>query len=329
MLHIPKSQRLRALRVARQCYNRMADGDPKWSLLAEAGERLITASLPRGSSAPVEVGERLDLWEAGSIELLLRRIEQQGLAVKRQAARGKKRKQDGQCDPSGPLDVERHTSGARRAAAEGAYRKAVTGLTSDLMRFSPDEDRKHANKLIPRTQRADTAFATPPASSGGTPAMQNESREEFLSTLKGVRYSKLTGPGPTGRRPEHLQDLLGTPRRREVNLLLHSLGRLHAAMGSGMLPGEARWLTRTRLCWQKKKNGQPRPIQMSEVVRSSFGKRYIQKYAKPIRKAMAAEHQWGISVPGACESLSHWRGTVEDMARAGEMEPVVIADLDQ
>eukprot|EP00973_Karenia_brevis_P023747 3273334-Karenia_brevis.AAC.1 len=48
----------------------------------------------------------------------------------------------------------------RRAAAEGAYRKAATGLTSNLMRFTPDEDRQHANRLIPRTQRADTAFAT-------------------------------------------------------------------------------------------------------------------------------------------------------------------------
>ena len=44
---------------------------------------------------------------------------------------------------------------------------------------------------------------------------------------------------------------------------------------------------------------------------------------------MAANHQWGLSVPGACESLCHWRGVVEDMAKAGELGPVVIADLDQ
>ena len=68
---------------------------------------------------------------------------------------------------------------------------------------------------------------------------------------------------------------------------------------------------------------------MTEVVRSSFGKRYVKQYAKQIRCAMAEEHQWGLSVPGACESLCHWRGTVEDMARAGEIQPVVIADLDQ
>ena len=50
---------------------------------------------------------------------------------------------------------------------------------------------------------------------------------------------------------------------------------------------------------------------MGEVVRSSYAKRHVKKYAKPIRRAMTAEHQWGLSVPGACEGLCHWRGTVE------------------
>ena len=100
-------------------------------------------------------------------------------------------------------------------------------------------------------------------------------------------------------------------------------------MADGALPDEARWMTRTRLCWQRKKNNKPRPIQMAEVVRSSFGKRMVKKYAAPIRRAMAEEHQWGISVPGACESISHWRSTVEDLAREGALGPIVIADVDQ
>ena len=68
---------------------------------------------------------------------------------------------------------------------------------------------------------------------------------------------------------------------------------------------------------------------MGELIRSSFGKRYVREYAPRIRTAMAVQHQWGISVPGACEGLSHWRGTVEDMARQGQLGPVVVADLDQ
>ena len=32
-------------------------------------------------------------------------------------------------------------------------------------------------------------------------------------------------------------------------------------ISAGTLPSAARWHTRTRLCWQRKKNGKPRPIQ--------------------------------------------------------------------
>ena len=39
-------------------------------------------------------------------------------------------------------------------------------------------------------------------------------------------------------------------------------------------------------------------------------------------------HQWGISLPGACEGLCHWRGTVEPMVANGTLKPLVAADLD-
>ena len=44
---------------------------------------------------------------------------------------------------------------------------------------------------------------------------------------------------------------------------------------------------------------------------------------------MATAHQWGLSVLGACESLCHWRGTVEDMAKAGELGLIIVADVEQ
>ena len=68
---------------------------------------------------------------------------------------------------------------------------------------------------------------------------------------------------------------------------------------------------------------------MGEIIRSSFSKRMAKRYAAPIRRAMAEEHQWGISIPGACEALSHWRSTVEDLAREGALGPIVVADVDQ
>ena len=38
-------------------------------------------------------------------------------------------------------------------------------------------------------------------------------------------------------------------------------------------------------------------------------------------------HQRGISLPGACEGLCHWRGTIEPLAANGTPEPLVAADL--
>ena len=39
-------------------------------------------------------------------------------------------------------------------------------------------------------------------------------------------------------------------------------------------------------------------------------------------------HRWGISLPGACEGLCHWRGTIEPLAANDTLEPLVAADLD-
>ena len=169
-----------------------------------------------------------------------------------------------------------------RTAAEGAYKKAVVSLTSDLMQFTPDEDKKWADELIPKSARPDAAIQAGKERDSTQTIPYTEDRQQYATPLKGVRWSKLTGPGPSGRRPEHYQDILRVKRKREVNLFLLSLGRLHAAMADGNLPDEARWLTRTRLCWQRKKNNKPRPIQMAEVVRSSFGKRVVKKHVVSI-----------------------------------------------
>ena len=78
-----------------------------------------------------------------------------------------------------------------------------------------------------------------------------------------------------------------------------------------------------------KNHNKPRPIQIMEVVWSYFAKRYAKQYAKQIWRATSEEHPWGISMPGACESLCHWRGNTEDMATSGDIQPVIIADFVQ
>ena len=39
-------------------------------------------------------------------------------------------------------------------------------------------------------------------------------------------------------------------------------------------------------------------------------------------------HRWGISLPGACEGLCHWHGTIQPLVANGTLEPLVAADLD-
>ena len=98
------------------------------------------------------------------------------------------------------------------------------------------------------------------------------------SPLKGVKYSALVGPGPTGCRPEHFRDMLSVPRRADANRLLRALSTFHKCIDSGSLPDACRFITRTRLMWQRKKNGKPRPIKMGEVLRSCYAKHLVLWY---------------------------------------------------
>ena len=125
--------------------------------------------------------------------------------------------------------------------------------------------------------------------------------------LKGVRYASLTAPGPSGTRPEHISDMLSVARRTDANKLQRALAMIYAAADSGVLPTEARWLTRTRLCWQRKKTGKPRPVKMGEFLRSAYAKKLISRHKSKLRKVFLGMHQWGVGMPGAVEALSHWR----------------------
>ena len=94
------------------------------------------------------------------------------------------------------------------------------------------------------------------------------------------------------------------------------------------LPDEMRWLTRTRLCWQRKKSGKLRPIKMGEFIRSSYAKKASRKHIAAIRRHLRSAHQWGVGVPGACEAMGHWRTTTEQLCIDGTLPPMVAADLD-
>ena len=131
-----------------------------------------------------------------------------------------------------------------------------------------------------------------------------------------------------GLAPEHITDLLNVPRRIHAFKIHAALSALFCRISAGSLPPSARWLTRTRLCWQRKKNGKPRPIKMGEFLRSAYAKRLVNLSQVHLHTKTLHMHQWGVNLPGACEALCHWRGTIEPLVLNSTLEPLVAADLD-
>ena len=246
--------------------------------------------------------------------MLLQRAEEQFL-LKRKA--GKRRKTSGPSDPSERGDR------ARRTAAVGAYRKATTGLVSSMLSFPEEEDKRWAQELLPISELGSAAHSDPHLAP--PPALPESTWDRPFS---GLHYAALTAPGPTGTRPEHITDLLNVPRRIHANKIHAALSELFRRISAGSLPPAARWLTRTRLCWQRKKNGKPRPIKMGEFLRSAYAKRLVNLSQVHLRTKTLHMHQWGVNLPGACEALCHWRGTIEPLVLNGTIEPLVAADLD-
>ena len=307
ILHVPASCRLRMICVVARCWNGMAQGRDDYAQLEEGRSKLLLSTVPQGLSVATEVQKRLTLWEEQNFETLLQRAEEQ-LLLKRKA--GKRRKSSGLSDPSKRGDR------ARRTAAVGAYRKATTGLVSSMLPFNEQEDMRWAQELLPTSDLGPSAHCDPHLAP--PPALPESTWDRPFS---GMHYAALTAPGPTGTRPEHITDLLNVSRRIHANKIHAALSALFCRISAGALPPAARWLTRTRLCWQRKKNGKPRPIKMGEFLRSAYAKRLV-------RTKTLHMHQWGVNLPGACEALCHWRGTIEPLVLNGTLEPLVAADLD-
>eukprot|EP00973_Karenia_brevis_P034108 4705367-Karenia_brevis.AAC.1 len=70
--------------------------------------------------------------------------------------------------------------------------------------------------------------------------------------LRGVRFSALTAPGPSGTRPEHAADCFLTRKRRVVNRLRRAMLRVQKQAEQAELSIHARWLLRTRLVYLEK-----------------------------------------------------------------------------
>ena len=75
----------------------------------------------------------------------------------------------------------------------------------------------------------------------------------------------MSGPGPSGARPEHLRELIAVRDRRCSGAMLAAIGKLVEVATAGKLCEAARWILDSRLVFLAKKAGAaPRPIRVGE-----------------------------------------------------------------
>ena len=277
--------------------------------------KLLLAPIPPKFSVRSELGTRLQLWFAGSLEELLIRVEEQARCAAETQASG----------PSNPGKRAKHLT------RSGAFSKAMSSLTSSVAPLSSAEQRSWAEKLLPCSGR-DCSLA----STAGAPSAEAEDRdfskagfaELRKSALKGVRFGALSGAGPSGMRPEHLESALLVSRRSVTARLLRSIAGLVSAAQRGALPESAHWLTQSRLVYLKKPSSDtPRPIRVGEVWRRIVGKRLVSDNRAALQEIFLKARQCGVAMPGGCEVLIHARRCL-DRILASLDDPYVMLDLD-
>ena len=107
---------------------------------------------------------------------------------------------------------------AKRMTAEGAYRKATTSLTSDMMQFSAEEDIKYAKELLPTSSSPSAALAPRPAAdTAGAPTAPHGDAIPDPAENSPLKVSAtLRSPRPAPQEPD--PNIYGTcsPSRADV-----------------------------------------------------------------------------------------------------------------
>ena len=238
-VHIPAQLRNRIATFTTTCLEGMAAALPGWTALEEGRSKLLLSCIPYGAHVPTEIATRTALAERRAFGTLLNRIEMHA-ALKRQSGHRKKRRK--RCNESESIDDTRREI-ALEQVREGAYRKSITTLSAASERYTICEEREWTTALHPAPVDPEAALFTGDIGNGLMP--DENSRDEPDYPLKGVRFSSLKAPGPSGTRAEHFSELLGA-RKRIANKLLRALGKVLNLIECGGLCPEARWIARTR-----------------------------------------------------------------------------------
>ena len=212
-----------------------------FALLEEGRSKRLLSSVPPGLGTAAEVAKRLTLWEESRFEYLLPRAEEQLLILRRT---GKRKKRDAQPDPLARADR------ARRTAAVGGYRKVSR-------RCSPSKRRR----VSPGPK---SSFPFPPWERKPAATWRWNLLRLLRPPPPRVRIG--IGPSPDCIAPPSVLQVpralgrntsrISVPRRIHANKLHAALSAVFCQISAGTLSPAARWLTRTRLCWQRKKSGE-------------------------------------------------------------------------
>ena len=322
ILHIPLDQRARLCSVTAATLLGMVRGDPRASVLEEARSKLLLGPVPKGRNLRVEIGNRLVLWKSGAFEQLLLKAEE----AQRQRRRASLRR------PAG-ADARNRIRRSKKLAADGAYRKGIGSLTTEVAELSNEQQRSYSSQLLPCSSRPLSACSTYLPSEGGSAhdaaEASTQSPSSFRHALSGIRFPALSAAGPSGARPEHLKEMLGIRQRSTANKLYKAIDELRTAAKKGTLPDSAKWILRSRLVFIKKKNSTvPRPIRVGELWRRVVAKGMVHEYRDKIQKTMLGWRQLGVALPGGAEVLVHLRSVVESALQRGDCTPVAVLDVD-
>ena len=290
LVHIPIALRARCTKIWAECMEGLRADLPGWSSLEEARSKLLLMECVPGAHNQTELATRVALWEARDFEVLLLRLEAQHLE---RAHKPRRRKHFSQAEAQ-----ERAVKGKiKRMVGEGAYRKAINSFGSKPATFTPEEEKSWADKLLPKSEAAGHALApqreAPPRQPvSNLRAPTGQDGEEDNHPLKGVRYTALTAPGPSGMRPEHAKEMLSIRRRPLVNRALRALAAFQEVAAAGSLGLHSRWILRTRLVYLKKRGSDtPRPVRIGEFLRSCMAKRLLRAAAPALRKKLLDMNQ--------------------------------------
>ena len=123
--------------------------------------------------------------------------------------------------------------------------------------------------------------------------------------MTGVRFARMTGPGPSGFRPEHFSAMLECRRRRPVNRLLRAIAETEHIAANVTLPPEGwSWIMDSRLVYVAKKSGTvPNPIRVAEIWRRLISKHLLRRHEVVVRFTTFVRVGIVLTVPTLTVSL--------------------------